>query len=109
MWTIYNFNKWNKEGRPINENVIELDISYSNIEILGNLENLINVKELYYYDNFLTSSEGIENNIRYDFVDSDDYIELNDLFENLIKYDDNIENIERMINKLYGFQKCILK
>jgi hypothetical protein len=75
----------------------------------------------------LTSLEGIEiltkliknnkqikNNIIYNFIDSDDYIELNELFKNLIKCDDNkidtyIEEIEKMIGNLNGFQKCVLK
>jgi internalin A len=216
MWKIDDFNKWIKNERPINENIIELDISQSNIKILGNLENLVNLeilncdnnflsslegieklinleflscgynqltslerienlinleyldcsynqltlleeienltnlknfycynnsltslksvenlnnlKALYCYDNLLTSLEGIENltnliknnkkiikELNYDFIDSDDYIELNDLFNNLIKcknnnkIDKNIENIEKMIIELNGFQKYVLK
>jgi internalin A len=150
-----------------------LNISNSNIETLGNLENLVNLKYLYcgynqltslegienlvnlkelycsdnqlislegienlnsllflkelYCNNQLTSLEGIEkivnliknnkqlkNNIIYNFIDSDDYIELNDLFRNLIKCDDNkinkyIEQIEQIIKELNGFQKYVLK
>jgi hypothetical protein len=38
MWKIDDFKKWDKCGRPISENVTELDISYLNIKTLGNLE-----------------------------------------------------------------------
>jgi Leucine-rich repeat (LRR) protein len=61
MWGISDFNKWNNEGRSINEHVVELNISNSNIEILGNLENLINLKKISCYNNKLISLEGIEN------------------------------------------------
>jgi Leucine-rich repeat (LRR) protein len=61
MWRINDFNNWNNEGRPINENVIELNISFSNIETLGKLENLINLIYLNCGNNQLTSLEGIEN------------------------------------------------
>jgi Leucine-rich repeat (LRR) protein len=61
MWQFDDFNKWHNQGRQINENVIELDISSSNIESLGNLENLINLDSLNCCDNQLTSLKGIEN------------------------------------------------
>jgi Leucine-rich repeat (LRR) protein len=161
-WYIDDFNKWCENGRPINENIIMLDISNSNIKNIGNLENLVNLeyldcsnnkltsleeikkltnlKELCYSNNFLTSLEGIENfgnlqslycnnnqltslegienlvkliknnkkilyTLQYNFIDSDDYIELNNLLDNLIKcktYDklnEYIEEIEQMIIK----------
>jgi Leucine-rich repeat (LRR) protein len=52
--TINDFKKWIDDGRPINESIIELDISNSNIETLGNLE------ELDCSFNKLISLEGIE-------------------------------------------------
>jgi hypothetical protein len=97
---------------------------------LEGIENLINLKYLNCKNNFLTSLEGIENlikliknnkqiknNMEYTFAnsdDSDDYIELNYLFVNLIKDDDNkidknIKNIEKNIKELNGFQKYVLK
>jgi hypothetical protein len=54
-------------------------------------------------------------NIFYNFTDSDDYIELNDLFNHLIKcknYGDfykYIQKIEQMIIELNGFQNYVLK
>jgi hypothetical protein len=48
----------------------------------------------------------------YDFIDHVDYVELNDLFLNLIKYkndDESIENIEKIIIELNGFQQYVLK
>jgi hypothetical protein len=48
-------------------------------------------------------------------MDSDDYIELNDLFRNLIDCENNneideyIKQIEQMIIKLNGFSKYVLK
>jgi Leucine-rich repeat (LRR) protein len=118
MWGIRDFNKWNNKGRQINKNVIELNIAHSNIKKLGDLGNLINLKKLFCYNNQLTSLEGIENLVKliknkkqikimkYNFIDSNDYIELNNLFDNLIKCDDNkiVENIEKMIIELNGFQ-----
>jgi hypothetical protein len=46
MWKIDDFKKWDKCGRPINENVIKLNIIYSKIKILGNLENLGNIENI---------------------------------------------------------------
>jgi guanylate kinase len=79
----------------------------------------------------LTSLEGIENlikliknnkqiknkknNIMCNFIDADDYIELKNLFKNLIDCKKNkkvnklIEKIEEMIIKLNGFEKYVLK
>jgi hypothetical protein len=85
---------------------------------------LVNLKELNCEDNQLTSLEGIKhltnliknNNqikykITYNFIDLYDNIELNDLFENLIKCDNNKinENIEKIIKDLNGFQKYVFK
>jgi Leucine-rich repeat (LRR) protein len=194
MWKINNFNKWIKDGRPINENIFKLDISNSNIKNFGDLENLINLEKLYCnknklkslegienlvnlkelycdnnkltslegmenlvnlenlycnnnqltslkgienlinlnklycYDNQLTSLEGIEifvkfiknnkqtiHNIKYDFIDIDDYVELKELFHNLIKSENGrqfnkyIKKIEKMIVELNGFQNYVLK
>jgi hypothetical protein len=59
----------------------------------------------------IKNNKQIKNNVKYNFTDSDDYIELNELFENLIKCDcDKIdENIENIIKELNGFQKYVLK
>jgi Leucine-rich repeat (LRR) protein len=134
-----------KKRKPINKNIIQLNIQNSNIKILGNLgnlinlkylncsynqltsleeiENLVNLKYLNCKNNQLTSLEGIEkivnliknnikilNNIEYNFIDSDDFIELNKLFGNLHKYNNkSIFEIEQMINYFNGFQKFVLK
>jgi hypothetical protein len=104
---------------------------------LEGIENLINLKYLNCEKNFLISLEGIEilikliknnkkikNDIIYTFIDSydsydsydsADYIELKDLFDNLIKcknnnkIDEYIEKIEQMIVELNGFQNYVLK
>jgi Leucine-rich repeat (LRR) protein len=108
-------------------NLKKLDCYNNQLTSLEGIENLFNLEDLDCSDNQLTSLEGIEiltkliknnkqikNNIIYNFIDSDDYIELNELFKNLIKCDDNkidtyIEEIEKMIGNLNGFQKCVLK
>jgi Leucine-rich repeat (LRR) protein len=108
-------------------NLIELACDSNKLTSLEGIENLVDLKELYCSNNQLTSLEGIENlvkliknnkqiknNIKYNFIDSDDYIELNDLFGNLIECDDDkideyIEEMEKMINELNGFQKYVLK
>jgi Leucine-rich repeat (LRR) protein len=64
MWHFSDFNEWDDNGRPINGNVDILFISDEHIEILGNLENLINLEELYCWNNQLVSLEGIENLIK---------------------------------------------
>jgi Leucine-rich repeat (LRR) protein len=95
---------------------------------LEGIESLVKLIYLDCNDNQLTSLEGIEslvkliknnkqikNKIKYTFIDCDDYIELNNLFGNLIKCNNNnkfneyIEEIEQMIIKLYGFKKYVLK
>jgi Leucine-rich repeat (LRR) protein len=112
------------------ENLVKLEqliCADNDLTSLEGIENLVNLDMLCCYNNQFTSLEGIENlvkliknnknitkNIRYNFIDSDDYIELNDLFINLTKCDNNkideyIEEIEQMIIKLYGFQKCVMK
>jgi hypothetical protein len=35
MWKIDKFNDWVKKGRPINKNVLELNILQSNIDFFG--------------------------------------------------------------------------
>jgi Leucine-rich repeat (LRR) protein len=67
MWGIKDFKKWTKKGRPIDESVVVLNISCSNIKKLGDLGNLINLKKLFCDENSLTSLEGIENliNLKY--------------------------------------------
>jgi Leucine-rich repeat (LRR) protein len=115
------------------ENLINLeDLSCCNnqltsLEGMESLNSLLFLKYLYCCNNQLTSLKGIENlvkliknnkqiknKIKYTFIDSDDYIELNDLFRNLIKCNNNendeyIENIENMIEYHNSFQKYILK
>jgi hypothetical protein len=54
MWSISDFRVWVTEGRPINENIIKLNIS-SNIKSFGNLEKLTCC------NNELVSLDGIEN------------------------------------------------
>jgi Leucine-rich repeat (LRR) protein len=61
MLNINDFNNWNEEWRPIDENIIELNISHLYFESLGNLDNLVNLKILFCQNNQLTSLEGIEN------------------------------------------------
>jgi Leucine-rich repeat (LRR) protein len=109
------------------ENLVNLESLFCNnnqLTSLEGIENLVNLESLYCHDNQLTSLEGIEslvkliknnkqikNNIECNFIDSDDYIELNDLFDNLIKCDNNKidKNIEKIIKELNGFQKYVLK
>jgi hypothetical protein len=96
--------------------------------------NLQLLKELNCQDNQLALLEGIESFINliknnkkirkklyYDFVDSDDsddsddFIEFKKLFDSLIKCKKNdeinkyIEEIEKMLVKINGFQQYILK
>jgi predicted DNA-binding ArsR family transcriptional regulator len=55
------------------------------------------------------------NNITYNFIDSNDFIELNDLFNNLVQYknddklDEYIKKIEQMIEESNGFKNYVLK
>jgi Leucine-rich repeat (LRR) protein len=146
MWKKNDFNKWINEGRPINENIIELNIFQSDIKKLGNLENLVNLqyldcsnnqlislegmvnlvnlRALNCCNNQLTSLEGIETliglikinkiesyNISVNFVDSDDYVKLTYLFDDLLKYknNDKFDEIKKMIIELNGFQNYVLK
>jgi hypothetical protein len=52
--------------------------------------------------------------MEYNFIDSNDYIELQEPFKNLIKskinnVDEYIEKIEKMIKELNGYQNYVLK
>jgi hypothetical protein len=59
--------------------------------------------------------------LKYNFIDTDDFMELTELFDNLVKYrndpvfgnedkfNEYIKEIDIMINYLNGFQKCVLK
>jgi hypothetical protein len=69
-------------------------------------------------DNFvklIKNNKKMLNKIKYDLDDFDDYIELKKIFDKIIccknnnKIDEYIEKIEIIINKLYGFQKYVLK
>jgi hypothetical protein len=56
----------------------------------------------------------IKNNTKCNFIDSNDFTELQELFENLIKskinnVDKFIIKIEKMIIELNGFQNYVLK
>jgi primosomal protein N'' len=63
----------------------------------------------------IKNNKQIKNYIKHSFTDSDDFIELNDLFDNLLgcknndKLNEYIEEIEQMIKELNGFQKYVLK
>jgi hypothetical protein len=50
-------------------------------------------------------------NMRVNFVDSEDYVEINYLFNNLFNHKNNnkIDKIKKMIKELNGFQKYVLK
>jgi Leucine-rich repeat (LRR) protein len=88
-WGINDFNKWCENGRPINKNVIGLDISSSNIKSLEGIENLINLKYLNCNNNNLTSLEGIENLINLKYLNCNN--------NNLT----SLEGIENLINLKY--------
>ena len=60
-WTIEEYNNWIEQGRPINFDVVKLDISGSNITSLDGIENLVHLTTLYCYSNELRSLNGIEN------------------------------------------------
>jgi hypothetical protein len=62
----------------------------------------------------IKNNKQIKNNMEINFIDSNDFVELQELFNNLIiseidNIDESIIKIEKMIIKLNGFQKCILK
>jgi hypothetical protein len=97
MWHINDFNKWVEDGRPINDKITELSIAKSNIEILGNLENLVNLRELYCVNNQLISLKGIENCIKLEYLNCSG----NKLT--------SLEGIENLINLeyLYCINNCL--
>jgi nitrate/nitrite-specific signal transduction histidine kinase len=126
------------EGIENLNSLAELYCGENKLTSLEEIKNLNSFEKLDCLNNQLTSLEGIEhfikliknnkynkNNIMYNFIDTDDYVELNNLFENLIEIlinfriniEDNklIEKIEQMIcelkelNKLKGFEKYVLK
>jgi Leucine-rich repeat (LRR) protein len=86
MWKINDFNKWIDNGRQIDENVIELHISCANIEFLGRIENLTNLRKLDCSGNKLTSLEGIEKLINLQEL----YCDYNQLT--------SLEGIENLVN-----------
>ncbi len=60
-WTKKEYNEWIKNGQPINLLVKKLDISYSKINSLNKIKNLVNLTELVCSSNQLISLNGIEN------------------------------------------------
>ena len=46
-WKIKEYDQWIRNKCPLNEHVLELDISHSNLTSLVNLQNLVNLKKLY--------------------------------------------------------------
>ena len=54
-WKITEYNQWISDNCPLNENILELDISYSKLTSLVNLENLVNLKVLDCNHNTLTT------------------------------------------------------
>jgi Leucine-rich repeat (LRR) protein len=113
------------------ENLINLkylNCGYNFLTSLEGIENFVDLEKLYCGNNQLRSFEGIEilikliknnkklrNELNYNFIDSDDFIELHYLFKNLIwcknydKINEYIEQIEQMIIELNGFQNYVLK
>jgi hypothetical protein len=62
----------------------------------------------------IKNNKQIKNNIIYNFIDSNNFVKLQELFDNLIEcnddeIDESIIKIEKMIIELNGFQKCVLK
>jgi hypothetical protein len=68
----------------------------------------------------IKNNEQLKNNINYNFINSNDYIKLINLFNNLLKFkkiceidkykiDGYIKKIEQMIIELKGFGKSVLK
>jgi Leucine-rich repeat (LRR) protein len=104
-WDINDFKKWIDDGRPINHNIIKLNISNSNIETLGNLENLVNLTHLNCSSNQLISLEGIEKliNLRHLTCGHNQLISLEEI-ENLINLtffhctDNQLESLRGMEN-----------
>jgi Leucine-rich repeat (LRR) protein len=112
------------------KNLINLEYLYcfnNQLTSLEGIENLINLEYLYCFNNQLTSLEGIEifvkliknnkhikKNMKYNFIDSNDFVELEEIFDNLIKskindFDKSIIKIEKNIEELNGFQNYVLK
>jgi hypothetical protein len=59
-WTIIEYKKWIRHKRPINNDVLELDISDSCITTLRGIENLPKLEILYSYDNKVIMLEPIQ-------------------------------------------------
>jgi glutathionyl-hydroquinone reductase len=81
------------------------DCSNNQLTILDNME---------YLTKLIKNNKVIINHLKCNFIDSCDYIELKDLFDNLIKCEnykicEYIEKIEKIITELDGFQKYVLK
>jgi Leucine-rich repeat (LRR) protein len=128
MWNIDDFNKWVKEGRPINENIISLNIDKLNnctfsfnfdykmffnfdYDKIGNLENLVNLKKLSCCSNQLKSLKeikGIEKLVNLKILHCNDNqlsslegIENLQLLKKLHCYNNqltSLEGIEKLVN-----------
>jgi hypothetical protein len=62
----------------------------------------------------IKNNKQIKNNIICNFIDSNDFVKLQELFDNLIdsdidEIDESIIKIEKMIIELNGFSKYVLK
>jgi Leucine-rich repeat (LRR) protein len=131
MWNIDDFNKWVKEGRPINENIISLNIDKLNnctfsfnfdykmffnfdYDKIGNLENLVNLKKLSCCSNQLKSLKeikGIEKLVNLKILHCNDNqlsslegIENLQLLKKLHCYNNqltSLEGIEKLVNLEY--------
>jgi hypothetical protein len=113
----------------------------TSFEVMKNLNNFQSLEYLYCHNNQLTTLECIEklikliknnpkikNGLRYNFIDADDYVELNNLFDTFVRtnynynehaicegyneyaFEETIIILEKMIFELNrGFQKYVLK
>jgi Leucine-rich repeat (LRR) protein len=61
VWSIIEYNQWIRDECPLNENVLELDVSFSKLSSLVNLQNLVNLEYLNCVGNHLTDLNDIQN------------------------------------------------
>jgi Leucine-rich repeat (LRR) protein len=109
MWKLNDFNKWIRKGRQINENVINLDISHSDLKTLGDLKNLVNLEYLNCGYNLLLSLEGIKElvNLKTLYCSNNKLMSLDDNLQNLTNLKElycynnqltSLEGIENLVN-----------